>query len=282
MTTPGLDVFQLKRSKKVKHYSFLQHSVTDAAQYRLFGLDHFDSILLNADYQIPYLRTLEKIRAQPEKQLIIVGCTYLDVFTQKMKGFPKEENHVFTILVSPSWGESGLLKRYGKELLDGLVKTDWRIIVRPHPQSKISEPQMLKKLTEQYKDQKNIEWDYNRENIYSLSKADIMISDFSGIIFDFILLFDKPIMYNNQKFDMRPYDSIQIEKELWQFEALRKIGIELKEEMFADIKNVIQSVYDDKKLQTARRQAKNEAWMYQGEAGKRVADFMIKTQEGLS
>ena len=45
MTTPGLDVYQLKRSKKVKHYSHILHALDDATSYRLFGLDYFDSVL---------------------------------------------------------------------------------------------------------------------------------------------------------------------------------------------------------------------------------------------
>ncbi|GHT83676.1 CDP-glycerol glycerophosphotransferase [Spirochaetia bacterium] len=281
MTTPGLQVYQLKRSKNVKHYAFLEHSVTDSTQYRLFGLDYFDSLLLNSDYQVPHLRFIEKKRGLPEKQMVTVGCPYLDVFTERMKTLPKEEDHPFTVLVSPSWGASGLLARYGEKLIDELEKTAWRIIVRPHPQSKISEAAILDRLTKRYDASKNIQWDFERENIFSLSKADIMISDFSGIIFDYLFLFDKPVLYNNQNFDMRPYDSYDLEDELWQFKTLKKVGVELKEDMFPCIEEVVNSIADNAELRDARHTAKAEAWMYQGEAGKRVADFMIETVSTL-
>ena len=39
MTTPGLQVYQLKRSKNVKHYTHVLHMPNDATTYRLFGLD---------------------------------------------------------------------------------------------------------------------------------------------------------------------------------------------------------------------------------------------------
>ena len=136
MTTPGLQVYQLKRSKNVFHYSHVLHMPNDATTYRLFGLDYFDSVLLSGDYQKEDIRTLEKMRGIKEKQLVTVGCSYLDVLSDKMSLVPAEENHNFTVLVSPSWGNVGVLKRYGSKLLDPLVKTGWTIIVRPHPQSK--------------------------------------------------------------------------------------------------------------------------------------------------
>jgi CDP-glycerol glycerophosphotransferase (TagB/SpsB family) len=265
----------------VKHYAHVLHMPSDATMYRLFGIDYFDSVLLTGDYQANDIRTLEKLRGLPEKQLPTVGCTYLDVYAEKMKQIPPEENHPFTVLVSPSWGPSALLSRYGMKLLDPLVKTGWRIIVRPHPQSKKSESAVLETLAAKYDDSANLEWDYERENIYSLAKADIMISDFSGIIFDYAFLCDKPVMYVKQGIDLRPYDADDLgenaAEELWQFKVLHEIGIELKEEFFETIGDVIKNASDSAELKEARKKAKNTAWQYQGEAGKRIAEFMIKT-----
>lgn len=280
MTTPGLQVYQLKRSKNVKHYSHVLHMPNDATTYRLFGLDFFDSVLLTGDYQATDLRYLEEKRGINKKELVTVGCPYLDVYKQNIAEIPAEENHPFTVLVSPSWGDVGLLKKYGEKLLDPLSKTGWRIIVRPHPQSKKSEAEMLERLTARYKDNPNIVWDYERQNIFSLKKSDIMISDFSGIIFDYTFLCDKPVMYVNAGMDLRPYDAYDLDgKELWQYSVLRKFGTEMKEEQFANIKEVIQSVSDSKELEEARHAAKAEAWMHEGEAGKNIADFMISKVE---
>lgn len=280
MTTPGLQVYQLKRSKNVKHYSHVLHMPNDATTYRLFGLDFFDSVLLTGDYQATDLRYLEEKRGINKKELVTVGCPYLDVYKQNIAEIPAEENHPFTVLVSPSWGDVGLLKKYGEKLLDPLSKTGWRIIVRPHPQSKKSEAEMLERLTARYKDNPNIVWDYERQNIFSLKKSDIMISDFSGIIFDYTFLCDKPVMYVNAGMDLRPYDAYDLDgKELWQYSVLRKFGTALKEEQFANIKEVIQSVSDSKELEEARHAAKAEAWMHEGEAGKNIADFMISKVE---
>jgi hypothetical protein len=279
MTTPGLDVYQLKRSKAVKHYIHVLHAPSDATMYRMFGLDYFDSVLLTGDYQGKDIRVLEKLRTLPKKKLITVGCTYLDVYAEKIKTISRGENRSLTVLVSPSWGPSALLSRYGEKLLDPLVKTGAHIIVRPHPQSKKSEGVMLEKLTLKYKDAGNLEWDEKNDNIYSLSNADIMISDFSGIIFDYAFLFDKPVLYVKQGLDLRLYDADDVcpADELWQFKTVARIGIELKEEMFEKIDDIIHNASDNPELKAARNRAKAEAWQYQGEAGRRIAQYMIET-----
>ena len=283
MTTPGLDVYQLKRSKGVKHYAHVLHAPSDATLYRLFGIDYYDSILLTGDYQASDIKYLEEQRGIKAKQLVTTGCTYLDVYAEKIKNLPKEENHQFTVLVSPSWGPSAILSRFGEKLLDPLVNTGFQIIIRPHPQSKKSEASILERLYEQYKNARNLEWDYERENVFSLAKADIMISDFSGIIFDYCFLFNKPVIYVKQGFDLRLYDADDLGEDaiekLWQFKTLKEIGIELKEEDFSKIGDILKNAADSGELRQARERAKEIAWQHQGEAGKQIADFMISVRK---
>lgn len=284
MTTPGLQVYQLKRSKKVKHYAHVLHAASDATMYRLFGIDYFDSVLLSGDYQKNDIIILEKQRDIKSKELVTVGCPYLDTLNDKIQSIQKEENHNFTVLVSPSWGKSSLLTKYGEKLLDPLAKTGWNIIIRPHPQSKKSEPEILKRLEEMYKNCTNVSWDYERDNIYSMKKSDIMISDFSGIIYDYTFLCDKPVIYVNANLDLRPYDAYDIDggKNIWQFKTLKEIGIELDDSNFENIESIIKNATDSADLAEKRKKAKQEAWMHQSEAGKNIVEFMIQkaTQQG--
>ena len=281
MTTPGLQVYQLKRSKRVKHYSHIFHSCTDSSMYRLFGLDYFDSVLMTGDYQADDIRFLEKQRDLPAKELVTVGCTYLDVLKEKIASIPAEENHEFTVLVSPSWGKSGLLGLYGEKLLDPLVKSGMKIIVRPHPQSRISEADMLTRLEERYKDAQNLEWDSERDNIYAMKRADLMISDFSGIVYDYTFLCDKPVMYANAEMDLLPYDIYDTGHEPWAVTTLKEIGIPIREEDFSNIAEIIKNASDSPELAEKRAHYKAEAWQHIGEAGKRTADYMIATLEKL-
>ena len=288
MTTPGLDVYQMKRSKNVRHYAHLEHSTGDATLYRLFGLDYFDSVLVTGMYKEKDVRYLEEARGINHKEIVSVGCTYLDVYKEKITTLQKEapqaqQKHEFTVLVSPSWGPAAILSRYGERLLDPLLATGWHIIVRPHPQSKISESEMLDRLTERYKAAANIEWNYERDNIVCLSRADVMISDFSGIIYDYTFLRDKPVIYVNADMNLEMYDAYDVpDHNPWQIEAVRRFGIELKEEQFDHIKDVIQNASDSSELKRLRAEEKQRAWENEGSAGEKVWQFMVAKQKELS
>ena len=285
MTTPGLDVYQLKRSRGVKHYSHIMHSVDDATSYRLFGLDYYDSVLLSGEYQKAHLRLLEEQRNIQKKGLEVVGCPYLDTLQEKVvqMGLPfsSSVSDKFTVLVAPSWGSNGILVKYGERLLDPLVATGFSVIVRPHPQSVTSEKDVLERLKKRYQDNASVEWDFSRENLTSLSRANIMISDFSGVIFDYAFLFDRPFMYVHSDFDDRPYDAGDIEEEPWKFRVLPEIGIELKESDFTNLKQVLTDACSDSVLSSNRQKAKDTAWQYRGQSGKRVVDYLVAKQQML-
>jgi hypothetical protein len=274
-TTPDLDVLQWKRSKTVNHYCHLIHAAGGSSFYRLFALDYYDSILLSGEGEITEIRYLENIRGLSEKQLVVVGNSYFDMCIDRIKKIPKKGN-LFTVLVSPSWGNSSLLKVYGKKLLDPLAKTGWHIIIRPHPQSLIGEKSMLEKLIEKYKDNPNFEWDYNHDNIYTLSKSDVMISDFSGIIYDYVFLFDRPVFINTQNLDLRRLDAHSLNNEPYYLQVLKKIGIELDGSKLNCIKESILSVLQNTELQENRQEVKKSMWQHQGKSGKRIVDFMTE------
>jgi len=283
-TTPGLDVFQWRRSKMVKHYSHLYHTPSEFAQCEMFGLDFFDSLLVNGhDYQKEHIRKLEEARNLPEKQIITVGCPYLDEYAKKLEQISGNEDSGFTVLVSPSWSETALLSRFGEKLLDPLVKTGWKIIIRPHPQSLLVEKDMIDRLSRKYEGNPNLEWDFERENISSLKKADVMISDFSGIILDYLFLRNKPVFYVAEKMDWRTRDAFKIyedQDEIWTFRNLKRTGIALTPEALEKLPEQISKASSSAALGEAIAEIKEQAWPYYGEAGKRVADFMIEIVEG--
>jgi CDP-glycerol glycerophosphotransferase (TagB/SpsB family) len=286
-TTPGLDVYQWKRSKDVKYYSHIFHTPSDSSGYELFGMDYYDSILVTGhDYQKDHIRKLEKARNLPEKQVVTVGCPYLDEYAEKIDRIPQEENHVFTVLVSPSWGKSALLSRFGEKLIDPLAKTGWRIIVRPHPQSFKVEKEIIDRLSAKYAENANVEWDFERDNVYSLKKADVMISDYSGIMLDYMFLRNKPVFYVADKLDLRTRDAFEIyvdQEEIWDFSNMIKgTNIEIKPEMLSELPDLISNVSSDISVESAIAELKAKAWRHQGTAGKQTADFMIKTASALT
>ena len=107
-------------------------------------------------------------------------------------------------------------------------------------------------------------------------ESDILISDFSGVIFDFSLVFDKPVIYTNAKFDINPYDASWIDEPLWTFSILPELGIELTDENVGDIKNLIDRCIEDSSFKEGRDKARAQTWVNIGEGTKRCVDFVMK------
>lgn len=275
-TTPGLDVLQWKRSKGVKWYVHVPHHIGDFASYRMFALDHYDSILASGENQLKTIRFLENVRHLKEKEFLITGSTYLDSMKNrfdKLIKTEKTENKKPTVLIAPSWGKNGILSKFGDKLLTVLQKSDFYIIIRPHPQSLSSEKNILDNLMKLYPD---FEWNFDNDNFDVLYKSDIMISDFSGVIFDFALIFDKPVIFTETDFDTSQYDADWLTEPMWELQVLNKIGVPLKEEDFSNISKIISETIKSKTLQTGRNLIRAQAWYNQNNAAKTIVDYLIK------
>ena len=281
-TTPGLDVLQWKRSKDVDWYVHCFHAACTAASYRMFGLTFYDACLPTGHNMIPEIRGLEKAQMRPEKELEICGCTYMDTMLARHKATPKPQHDVPCVLLAPTWGSNGLLARYGSSLIDALIGTGYDIVVRPHPQSMTAEKPMMDELMAKYPDGEAIEWNFDNDNFDILNRADVMISDFSGVIFDYSLVFDRPIIYTEATYDDDALDSAWLSEPLWKFQAYTKLGLPLAEKDFPRIKEVIDQVLSDENVKAGIAAARDEAWAYRGESARVTVDYLVRKHEELA
>ena len=276
-TTPGLDVYQWKRSREVKSYVHVFHAAGDITLYRMFGLDYYDSILISGDYQEKQIRDLENLRNLPAKEVVKVGIPYMDEMLFRFRNNPiadKKDDKV-TVLLAPSWGPSAILSKYGKKIIDVLLQTGYHVIVRPHPQSFTSEKVLMESLMKEYPNSEQLEWNRDADNFEVLKRSDILISDFSGVIFDFALVYDKPVIYADTKFDDSIYDAWWLDSKLWTFEILPCLGMQLNSENMSSLKEMIDKCLSEEKYAEGRKKAIADTWAYQGEGAKRVAEFII-------
>ena len=127
-----------------------------------------------------------------------------------------------------------------------------------------------------YPDSEQLEWNRDNDNFEVLRRADVLISDFSGVIFDFALVYDKPVIYTNPNFDLSPYDAWWLKTPLWTAGALHRIGRELTDESMTNIKAVIDSCLKDTHYVEGRKKVKKETWEHEGEGAKRAVDYLLK------
>lgn len=275
-STPSLDVFQWKRSKDVDCYIHIPHAPNDITLYRMFGIDHYDAIILSGGYQEDEVRKLEQLRGYPPKDIALCGIPFMDQMKKRLETSGDLPPHDRTVLLAPSWGESSILSKYGEPFIDALIKTGYKIIVRPHPQSFVSEKELMDRLMNKYNDASKVVWNRDTDNFNVLRQSDILISDFSGVMFDFSLVFDKPVIYTRSFFDVSVYDAYWLEDELWMYKILPSIGLELNDKNMGDIKDLIDRCIDDPSFAEGRTKARSETWVHIGEGAERSVDFIMK------
>lgn len=281
-TTPGLDVYQWKRSKEVKYYVYLPHATNAMTTIKMFGLDFYDAILTSGQYQTDIIRKLESIRNESPKEINMVGIPYMDDLVERINLMYKNTKESPVVLLAPSWGKSAVLGRFGGKIIERIKETGYHIIIRPHPQSFISESKMIEQLMKEYPESDQIEWDRSLDNFDTLNRADIMISDFSGVVFEFALAFDKPVICLLNEFDESPYDSYWLDDCNWAVSTVPKLGVAIDDGDIDCIKDKIEQCLFGEENKKMRDEVCEETWQYRGEGAKRVVDYLIEKYNELN
>lgn len=287
MTTPSLEVLQIKRSRGTKHYCHITHSLLPMT-YRVFSLDYFDSVLVANEIQKDFVREIEKAHNVKEKYIAVVGSTYLDELANLRESIKEKtrKKDKPTILISPSWGKESLLSKYGLSLLEPLAKSPYHIIIRPHPQSLIGEAESanIKHLQNTLSHYKNVSWDIGTPNVIAFSKADLMISDFSSVIFDFVCLEGKPVLTLDFTFDSAGYDLADIYDnigEFWTFKALKQIGGKINENDFANLQIIIDCAIRSHAHKESISKIKSTLWQHPHNSGIQSTMEILKIERDL-
>lgn len=273
-TTPGLDVYQWKKSKNTNNYVHIFHSVSSGITYRMFGLDFYDAIMLPGDHVEENIREIEHKRNLPPKEMVKVGLPYLDSIKDQIRQRQFETAEGVTVLLAPTWGVNSLFNQLGDDLIDALISTGYNIIIRPHPQSYTSEKELIDRLKRKYPESEHLQWNMDNDNINVLGRSDIMISDYSGVIYDFSLAFDKPVIYSLPEFNTDPYDAWFIEQTPRMVSVLPEMAFELTKNDLGRIKEIIDSALTDEKKASVRARMRDELWYNHGDSAVKCVDYI--------
>lgn len=278
MTTPGLDVMQLKRSRHVRHYAHVIHSPTDKAFNRPYSFDYFDSVFICGPHQERTIRHLEGLRATPVKALFLAGCVYYDdmatAYRSAATGSASVNAKPPRVLLAPTWGRNGLLSRYGMEAITPLAQAGFEVVIRPHPQSRVSEPQLLDALQRQTRGHANVRWDDASGPLAEMAQADLLVSDISGIVFDFAFLTGKPVLVLEFAVEKRGFEAADLPYEPWELEVLDVVGRKITSADLSRLPDIIASETANHQRSAAIASLREEYVRHFGRAAPQVVDHL--------
>lgn len=279
MTTPGLDVLQIKRSKHVAHYAHLIHAPTDKAFNRPYSFDYFDSVFICGRHQERTIRTLEELRGSRRKQLILTGCVYYDELSVAFAGAKldsREASDGLRVLVAPTWGKNGLLSRFGMRVLKPLIEAGFLVTLRPHPQSHSAEAELLAWLRIETRGYQNLRWDDSSDPLVAMRDSDILVSDISGIIFDYCFLSRRPVVTLEFQPEKRGFEASDLPYEPWEIRVLDEVGRRIGEVDFEHLPEILLQEAGDSSRQEKIRALRDEFVVNFGCAARPVVDELVK------
>ena len=229
MTMPDLDNFQIKRSyvRKDVKYIYIPHAMDSLnLTMRTGSMDHFDAVLVTGKNQKEEIEETERVYRLSKKELVKCGYPLLDEMRESYQNTKKEQDHKPTILIAPSWQKDNIVDSCLDELLDQLKDKPYRIIVRPHPQHVRHMPERMNQLKERFKNNPNIEIQTDFSSSSTVFEADLMITDWSGIAYEYAYTTCKPVLFIDTPMKiMNPeYTRISVKPiNIWMREVIGKV-----------------------------------------------------------
>ena len=229
MTMPDLENFQIKRSyvRKDIKYIYIPHAMDSLnLTMRTGSMDHFDAVLVTGKNQKEEIEETEKVYQLPKKELVECGYPLLDEMREGYRNTKTDKDHTTSILIAPSWQKDNIVDSCLDELLDQLKDKPYRIIVRPHPQHVRHMPERMNQLKEKYRENRNIEIQTDFSSSSTVFEADLMITDWSGIAYEYAYTTCKPVLFIDTPMKiMNPeYTKISVEPiNIWMREVIGKV-----------------------------------------------------------
>jgi CDP-glycerol glycerophosphotransferase (TagB/SpsB family) len=271
----------LKRSNNVKHYTHVVHAPTDVGFYEKHSLDYYDSVLCSGPHQVKSIRTLEKKRGSKNKQLYQTGCIYYDVMGEEVNNICSLKSEKPTVLYAPTWGRVSSLVKYGNSILKPLLNDKFNLIFRPHPQMFISYKNLMDELTSFLKAYESTTLDREPSGLISMAASDIMVSDISGIIFDYAFLFNKPIIAIDGVAETGGFEAEDLEED-WGLTIRPKLCRTIKESDIPQLSNIIlEEINNISQRQLMISEIKNQFVYNFCNAGEVAAKQLIEINKNL-
>lgn len=100
------------------------------------------------------------------------------------------------------------------------------------PEFIASEPELRSRLQSEGRSYPNLRWDDASSPLEAMQEIDILISDISGIVFDFCFLTEKPVITLDFKPDKRGFEASDLPYEPWELRVLDLVGTKIRETDF--------------------------------------------------
>jgi YidC/Oxa1 family membrane protein insertase len=286
MTMPDLNQFHIRRSIFETNHVYLFHSLMSTHMgFRRGALDHFDTILCAGSHHKEEIRRTEELYNLKPKCLVESGYYRLEkIYSEHQNyrlktGSKKATNPC--VLIAPSGHETNIISNCARELLSAVLKAGFDVVFRPHPMTIYRRTEQLRPLLEEFGTHENFSLDVETVSEESLHRADILISDWSGVALEYsfgterpVLFIDLPRRQQNPEYERVGIPAIEV--------FLRdKIGRVVRLDEISQIDHIIREVLGQRERYREEIIRLRPRYVYNfGNSSKIAADLIMKIYDG--
>ena len=182
--------------------------------------DGYDIFFAVGPHHVREVELLSALRGWEGRRCFQSGYPRIDIISKEHRKIEvsKEAGTKGTIAFAPSWGENNILRSHGLQIIKSLLDNQYRVILRPHKHSFDFDMDVIEEANNAFK-----KLDFELDETVSFAKiysCDILISDWSGIAYEFAFALGKPVVsvdvkggqkiqsVLNTKIDARPMEDV--------------------------------------------------------------------------
>jgi YidC/Oxa1 family membrane protein insertase len=285
MTTPDLESFHIKRSlvRKDNEYIYVPHDVNSPnLTFRKEALDHFDTVFSSGYLCTDEIRKREEMYNLPKKNIIEWGSSVIDNMIKSYDGMEKREKTMKEILIAPSWQKDNILYSCIDEILENLQGHGYKIIVRPHPQFVRHEPERIEALRGRFnmdgRDDMELQTDFSSNS--TVSEADVVITDWSSIAFEYSFSTLKPSLFINTPMKIMNEDYEELGITPIDIEIRNKVGRSVDLDKLGGLAEIVDELLNSNEFSRDSIRKIRDKYIYNiGSSGEVGAQYIMERLE---
>ena len=277
MTMPDLENYHIKRSyvRSDIEYIFVQHDMNNHAMLMRKGCtDHFDTIFLAGKHQKAEELEFEKVYGLKPRTLVEVGYPLIDEMRAGYRKTVHTMDETTKILIAPSWQKDNIVDSCLEQLLDELAGKGYEVIVRPHPQEVRLKREYMNALKKKY-ESSGIEVQTDFSSNSPVMEADLLITDWSGISWEYAFTTLRPVLFINTPMKIMNPDYEEIQVESINLSLRNQLGRSLELDQLDQTAETVAALLADKEIYCRQIDELAHEYLYHLDASARVGGKYI-------
>jgi YidC/Oxa1 family membrane protein insertase len=253
--------------------------------FRPGALDHFDTILCAGPHHAEEIRRTEALYGLRPKCLLAAGYYRLEKIFNDHRNFrPESESGGQAnpcVLIAPSGHDANIVSTCARELVCTLLQAHFEVVLRPHPMTIYRKPEQLRNLTQEFGPHENFRLDVETTSEKFLHRADVLISDWSGVALEYAFGTERPVLFvdlprrqQNPEYHRLGIPAIEV--------ALReKLGRVVRLDEIPLVDSIVSDLLSQKERYRSEIASLRDRYVYNfGSSSEITADFIVKILHG--